>query len=266
MANGNKSILPLSASHFNLCRNIVYTCADTSPNWFDLQGVAFEWRQAAYGHVYVSVSQILWAILYLLFCNLLACKMYSKTVWAVHNLGNKSLYKTLHFKLYIIIIIFHCAKCFLTHSILMERTLLALYFWQHITLHNGNMVLSMNSGCLVLFSTWSNLQYVRGFVFSHLQIWVKFPSWVSRLITVWYLSHVIVIFSKTSCVILLMHVSAFITLVLLSYYEHTCMQLSSLIFTVGYSMYLTWTTVLTADFSLLSDWTRRFWQQVVPFT
>jgi hypothetical protein len=33
----------------------------------------------------------------------------------------------------------------------------------------------------------------------------------------------------------------------------------SLLFTVDYSMYFIWTLVLTADFSILPDWTHRFW-------
>jgi hypothetical protein len=40
----------------------------------------------------------------------------------------------------------------------------------------------------------------------------------------------------------------------------------SLIFSVDYSMYLIWALVLTADFSVLPDWTRRFCLRIVPFT
>jgi hypothetical protein len=44
-------------------------------------------------------------------------------------------------------------------------------------------------GCLLLLGTWSNLRYVRGSVLAHLFIWLVFPTCVSRLITLWYLSH-----------------------------------------------------------------------------
>jgi hypothetical protein len=52
-------------------------------------------------------------------------------------------------------------------------------------------VWSINRGCLLLLGTWSHLLYIRGYLLAHLFLWLVTPTCVSRLITLWYLSHVI---------------------------------------------------------------------------
>jgi hypothetical protein len=44
-------------------------------------------------------------------------------------------------------------------------------------------------GCLVLPGTWSHLRYIRGSELAHFFLWLVILACVSRLITLWYLSH-----------------------------------------------------------------------------
>jgi hypothetical protein len=56
----------------------------------------------------------------------------------------------------------------------------------------------VSRGCLLLLGTWSYLWYFRGFVLAHLFIWLVIPTWISKLITLWYLGHFRVVLSNIS--------------------------------------------------------------------
>jgi hypothetical protein len=53
-------------------------------------------------------------------------------------------------------------------------------------------VWSINRGCLLFLGTWSHFQYIWGSVLAHLFLFV-IPTCVLRLITLWYLSHFILV-------------------------------------------------------------------------
>jgi hypothetical protein len=49
----------------------------------------------------------------------------------------------------------------------------------------------VNMGCLFLLHTWSHLRYVQGFIFTQLCLRHIIITCVSRLISIWHLSHFI---------------------------------------------------------------------------
>jgi hypothetical protein len=50
----------------------------------------------------------------------------------------------------------------------------------------------VDRGCLLFLGTWSYLRYIRGSVLAHWFLWFVILTCVSRLITLWYLSHFII--------------------------------------------------------------------------
>jgi hypothetical protein len=50
---------------------------------------------------------------------------------------------------------------------------------------------SIKYRCSLLLGTRSHLRYIRGFVLAHLFLWLVIPTCLSRVITLWYLSHFI---------------------------------------------------------------------------
>jgi hypothetical protein len=112
---------------------------------------------------------------------------FDSLIWCQRLASSVVVYNDLIYK----ITNFHFTKC-LTFFIPIFRPFLAHWPWRRITSHHGGCDGSAGHAYILLLGTWSHLRYAdhtRASVLVHSFLWLVIPTCVSRLITVWYLSH-----------------------------------------------------------------------------